>query len=276
MAVALITGCSSGIGRAVALAAVRSGFTTIATSRNVDALHELAAAGCAIRKLDVTDDGERRQLIKEITNSHGTVDVLINNAGYGELGPCEEVTLDRWSAQFETNLFGPIGLIQLVLPGMRSSGYGRIVNVSSMAGELVLPAGAAYHGSKYALEAATEVLRLEVSRFHIGVSLVQPGAVNSRWGENISPLRQYAGGPYGDVVAEMERQIAERLPNGVAPDRVAAVVMRAVTARRPRARYRVGIDAHVLLAVRRLLPAAVWALCVRTQFPSLGNPTGLR
>jgi NAD(P)-dependent dehydrogenase (short-subunit alcohol dehydrogenase family) len=145
-----------------------------------------------------------------------------------------------------------------------------------MAGELVLPLGAAYHGSKYALEAATEVLRLEVRQFQIGVCLVQPGAVNSQWGENIPPLKQYASGAYGDMVTEMERQIATRLPRGVDPDRVAAVVMRAATARRPRARYRVGADAHVLMALRRLLPAAAWAWCVRTQFPSLRHAADSR
>jgi NAD(P)-dependent dehydrogenase (short-subunit alcohol dehydrogenase family) len=160
MPVILITGCSSGIGRAIARAAVRRGFTTIATSRNVEALGALEAEGCVIRRLDVTDDSARRDVVNELISSYGAIDVLVNNAGYGELGPCEEVPIERWGVQFETNVFGPVGLIQLVLPGMRSRGYGRIVNISSMAGELVLPVGAAYHGSKYALEAATEVLRL--------------------------------------------------------------------------------------------------------------------
>ncbi|MDT0268745.1 SDR family oxidoreductase [Streptomyces sp. DSM 44915] len=271
-AVVLITGCSSGIGHALALRAVRAGFTTVATSRNTEALGPLAAAGCDVRRLDVTDDAERRLVVKELTEEYGGVDVLVNNAGYGELGPLEEVPLDRWEAQFRTNVFGPVGLIQLVLPGMRERGRGRIVNVSSMAGELVLPVGAAYHGSKYALEAATEVLRLEVRRFGIGVSLVQPGAVNSRWGENVPALKEYEAGPYGDLVGEMAGQMAERLPRGVTPERVAEIVLRAVTARRPRARYRAGVDAHVLLALRRALSSAVWTRCVHTKFPSLRRP----
>ncbi|HEX4831249.1 MAG TPA: SDR family NAD(P)-dependent oxidoreductase [Trebonia sp.] len=269
MPVIVITGCSSGIGRAIARQALERGFTTVATARDPGALADLAAAGAVVRRLDVTDDGERRQAVKEVLAAHGAIDVLVNNAGYGELGPCEEVPLDRWAVQFETNLFGPVGLIQLVLPGMRARGQGRIVNVSSMAGELVLPAGAAYHASKFALEGATEVLRLEAGLFGIGVSLVQPGAVNSRWGQNISPLRQYRAGPYGDMVADLDRQIARRLPRGTHPDQVAAAVLRAATARHPRARYRVGAEAHVLLAARRLMPAAAWAQCVRTQFPSL-------
>ncbi|MGW6317603.1 SDR family oxidoreductase [Streptomyces sp. NPDC055099] len=274
MTVILITGCSSGIGRSVALAAVHRGFTTIATSRDVEALEPLADAGCVVRRLDVTDDSARRQVVKELIAAYGGVDALVNNAGYGELGPCEEVPLDRWDLQFQTNVFGPVGLIQLVLPGMRARGNGRIVNVSSMAGELVLPVGAAYHGSKYALEAASEVLRLEVARFGIGVSLVQPGAVRTRWGENVPGMSRYTAGPYGDVVEEMERQMAVRLPRGVPPHRVAAAVLRAVTARRPRARYRVGTDAHVLLPLRRLLPDALWVRCVHTKFPSLRRTGG--
>lgn len=269
MSVILITGCSSGSGRAIARVAVGKKHTTIATSRDVEALAPLEAEGCVVRRLDVTDESARQQVVQEIIDTHGAIDVLVNNAGYGELGPCEEVPLERWVAQFATNVFGPVGLIQLVLPGMRARGYGRIVNISSMAGELVLPVGAAYHASKYALEAATEVLRLEVRRFGIGVSLVQPGAVNTRWGENIPALKRYASGPYGAMVTEMEQQIAKRLPRGADPGQVAAAVMRAVTARRPRARYRVGADAHVLLPLRRLLPSSAWTQCVHTQFPSL-------
>ncbi|MFE0423370.1 SDR family NAD(P)-dependent oxidoreductase [Streptomyces sp. NPDC058953] len=268
----LITGCSSGVGRAVALAAVRRGFTTVATSRDVGAMRELADAGCVVRRLDVTDATARRELVGELTDVYGAVDALVNNAGYGELGPCEEVPLERWAVQFATNVFGPVGLIQLVLPGMRARGRGRIVNVGSMAGELVLPVGAAYHGSKYALEGVSESLRLEVRRFGVRVSVVQPGAIDTRWGENVPELKAYTNGPYGDTVAEMTRQMAERLPKGVPPGKVAAAVLRAVTARRPRARYRVGPDAHVLLALRRALSANVWERCVHTKFPSLRRP----
>jgi NAD(P)-dependent dehydrogenase (short-subunit alcohol dehydrogenase family) len=274
MPVVLITGCSSGIGRAVALAAVRRGFTTVATSRNVEALLALEAEGCIVRRLDVTDDSERRKVVEELIETYGGVDVLVNNAGYGELGPFEEVPIERWDAQFQTNVFGPVALAQLVLPGMRSRGHGRIVNVSSMAGELVLPVGAAYHASKYALEAASEALQLEVRRFGISVSLVQPGAVNSQWGEHVPLLEQYAAGPYADLMTRMEDQMGQRLPRGARPEQAAAAVLRAATARRPRMRYRVGADAHVLLLLRRLMPSAVWEKCVHTQFPTLRRSPG--
>lgn len=269
MPVILITGCSSGIGRAIALSAVRKGFTTVATSRNIKMLETLKAEGCVIRPLDVTDEGQRRQVIDELTDLYGPVDVLVNNAGYGELGPYEEVPLDRWVAQFQTNIFGPVGLTQLVLPGMRSRGYGRIVNVSSMAGVLVLPAGAAYHASKYALEAATEVLSMEVRRFGIGVSLVEPGAVRTQWFDHVPALKQYSGGTYGKLTGELDQLLGKRVPHGLDPDRVAATVMRAVSARRPRVRYRVGAEARTLIAVRKLLSPGMWDRCVRVAFPAL-------
>jgi NAD(P)-dependent dehydrogenase (short-subunit alcohol dehydrogenase family) len=270
----LITGCSSGIGRAIALEAVRQGFTTMATSRDTEALRALQADGCLIRCLDVADPDARQLVVDELIDAYGGVDVLVNNAGYAELGPFEDVPLTRWQVQFETNLFGPVGLIQLVLPGMRARGYGRIVNISSMAGELVLPVGAPYHASKFALEAATEVLRLEVRRFGIGVSLVQPGSVNTRLAKNMPALERYACGVYGDLVTELEQQLARRLPRGLDPSRVAAMVLRAVRARRPRTRYRVGLDAHVLMATRPLLPSELWARCLSLQFPAL-RPSAL-
>ncbi|MFF8592156.1 SDR family NAD(P)-dependent oxidoreductase [Streptomyces sp. NPDC015220] len=270
--VVLITGCSSGIGRAVARQAVSAGFTTVATARDPRTLRELQAAGCVVRPLDVTDDAARRGLVAELDETYGGVDALVNNAGYGELGPFEEVPPDRWERQFRTNVFGPVALAQLVLPGMRARGHGRIVSVSSMAGELVLPVGAAYHGSKFALEAAMEGLWLEARRFGIEVSLVQPGAVNSNWGDNVPALKEYASGVYGELVAEMTEQMARRLPRGSSVEHAASVVLRALTDRRPRLRYRVGVDAHVLLPLSRVLPARVWTAWVRKQFPSMRRP----
>ncbi|MGW2544869.1 SDR family oxidoreductase [Kitasatospora sp. NPDC001574] len=268
----LITGCSSGIGRAVALRAVRAGFTTVATARKPESLAELEAAGCLVRALDVTDAEARHRVVEELDEKHGGVDALVNNAGYGELGPFEEVPLDRWDRQFQTNVFGPVALTQLVLPGMRERGYGRIVNVSSLAGKIVLPVGAAYHASKFALEAAMEALWLEVHRFGIEVSLVLPGAVNSRWADNVPKQDEYASGAYGDLVSELARQMAERLPRGASVEYASSVVMRALTESRPRLRYPVGADARVLLPLSRMVPARLWSAWVRSHFPSIRHP----
>lgn len=270
--VLLITGCSSGVGRAVARHALRSGFTTVATARNPDTLRELEAVGCVTRALDVTDDRARRQVVAELDGRYGGVDALVNNAGYGELGPFEEVPLDRWERQFRTNVFGPVALAQLVLPGMRARGGGRIVNVSSLAGRIVVPVGAAYHASKFALEAAMEGLWLEADRFGVTVSLVLPGAINSRWGSNIPDQQEYSSGVYGELVTEMAQQIARRLPRGSSTDHTASVVLRALTDRRPRLRYPVGMDAHVVLPLNRMLPERLWKVLVRSQFPSMRRP----
>jgi NAD(P)-dependent dehydrogenase (short-subunit alcohol dehydrogenase family) len=270
--VVLITGCSSGVGRGVALRAVRAGFTTVATARKPETLTELKAAGCVVRALDVTDADARRRVVAELDERYGGVDALVNNAGYGELGPFEEVPLDRWDRQFQTNVFGPVALAQLVLPGMRERGHGRIVNVSSLAGKIVLPVGAAYHASKFALEAAMEGLWLEAHRFGIEVSLVLPGAVNSRWADNVPEQKEYASGVYGDLVAEFAQEMAKRLPRGSSVEYASSVVMRALTDRRPRLRYPVGADAHVLLRFSRFVPARLWSAWVRSHFPSMRRP----
>ncbi|MER5350180.1 SDR family oxidoreductase [Kitasatospora sp. NPDC002551] len=270
--VVLITGCSSGIGRAVALRAVRAGFTTVATARRPESLAELEAAGCLVRALDVTDDEARRRVVAELDERYGGVDALVNNAGYGELGPFEEVPLDRWDRQFQTNVLGPVALAQLVLPGMRARGHGRIVNVSSLAGKIVLPVGAAYHASKFALEAAMEGLWLEAHRFGIEVSLVLPGAVNSSWAANVPEQKEYASGVYGDLVSELTREMTKRLPRGSSVEYASSVVMRALTDRRPRLRYPVGLDARLLLPVSRLVPGRLWSAWVRSHFPSMKRP----
>jgi NAD(P)-dependent dehydrogenase (short-subunit alcohol dehydrogenase family) len=270
--VVLITGCSSGIGRGVARRAVRAGFTTVATARKPESLAELEAAGCLVRTLDVTDAEARRRVVAELDERFGGVDALVNNAGYGELGPFEEVPMDRWERQFQTNVFGPVALAQLVLPRMRERGHGRIVNVSSLGGKIVLPAGAAYHASKFALEAAMESLWLEAHRFGIDVSLVLPGAVNTHWASNVPDQQEYLHGAYGDLVAEFGREMAKRLPHGASVEYTSSVVMRALTESRPRLRYPVGLDAKLLMPLSRLAPPRLWSAWVRSHFPSIRRP----
>jgi NAD(P)-dependent dehydrogenase (short-subunit alcohol dehydrogenase family) len=177
MTVALVTGCSTGIGRAAALQLHRAGVTTVATARSLRTLDELADAGCTVLELDVTDDAGRRACVDEVTARHGGVDVLVNNAGYAEMGPVEQVPLDAWRRQLETNVLGPVALSQLVLPAMRAAGRGRIVNVSSMGGEITFPGGGAYHASKHALEALSDALRVEVRPFGVRSSWCSRG----RW-----------------------------------------------------------------------------------------------
>jgi short-subunit dehydrogenase len=272
MAVVLITGCSSGIGRASAARFVRSGHTVYATARRTETLAELAVLGCRTLPLDVTDEGSMVDAVAAVTADGAPVEVLVNNAGYGEYGTVEETPLDRVRVQFETNVFGLARMVQLVLPGMRAAGRGRIVNIGSMGGRLVFPAGGYYHASKYAVEALSDALRFEVAPFGIQVVLVEPGLIRSGFGETAAGTLSHAAdasGPYAGLNAAADRQMANGYANerlSATPDDVAVVVERAATADSPHARYVVTPAARALIHTRRLLGAGVFDRYLRHQF----------
>lgn len=266
--VVLITGCSSGIGAACARAFHSAGWTTVATARRVADLDDLREHGCEVDTLDVTRDGDRTRVVADLLGRHGRLDVLVNNAGYAEYGAFEEVPLERWRAEFETNVFGLVALTQLALPAMRERGYGRIINVSSMGGIITLPLGAPYHASKFAVEALSDVARLEVAPFGIRVVVVEPGVVLTGFGGPAqSGLNLDPNSPYAAMSTAFSRMLAgtyARAGRGsVSPERVARAVVRIAGARRPRARYRVGAQAHALVAAKRLLPPALYDGLVR-------------
>jgi NADP-dependent 3-hydroxy acid dehydrogenase YdfG len=179
----LITGCSSGIGRAAALSLHQAGVAVYATARDAAALSDLAGWGIATLALDVTDEASMTEAVTAVQAAAGGVAVLVNNAGYGLYGPVEQVPMELVRRQFETNVFGLVRLTQLVLPGMRERRSGRIVNISSMGGRATLPGGAFYHASKYAVEAISDALRMEVAQFGIDVVLIEPGPVNTPWND---------------------------------------------------------------------------------------------
>src|ERR671932_959534 len=181
--VVLITGCSSGIGWAAAERLARRGWTVYATARNVEAIAPLRERGCMLLPLDVTDEDSMRSAVEEIERTEGAVGVLINNAGYSQSGAVENVPMEKVRRQFETNVFGLVRMCQLVLPGMREQGFGRIVNLSSMGGRLTFPGGGFYHATKYAVEAVSDALRFEVSGFGVAVSVIQPGLIRTSFDE---------------------------------------------------------------------------------------------
>lgn len=275
--VVLITGCSSGIGRATALRLVRAGWTVYATARQVSDLAELARAGCHTLALDVTSEASMVEAVRTIEAAHGAVSVLINNAGYSQSGAVEAVPLDRVRAQFETNVFGLIRLTQLVLPGMRAQRWGRVINLSSMGGKLVFPGGGYYHATKYALEALSDALRFEVRGFGISVVLIEPGLIKSGFSEaalSAMSQRPEVGSAYDEFHAAVSRATVEAYEKGPlaklagVPDDVAQVIERAITAARPRARYRVTLSATMLLAQRRWSSDVVWDWFLRQSFPT--------
>ncbi|CAM3280992.1 oxidoreductase [Stackebrandtia soli] len=286
MTAILITGTSSGIGRATALRLARTGHTVYATARDVDAISDLAESGCRTLALDVTDEKSMRAAVETVEAEHGAVGALVNNAGYGEYGTIEETDLDGVRRQFETNVFGLARMTQLVLPGMRAARCGRIVNIGSMGGRLVFPVGGYYHASKYAIEAISDALRFEVAPFGIKVSLVEPGLIRTGFGavaarslaETATPT-----GPYAALNTATDRQIAESYASrflSADPDAVAAVIARAVTASRPRIRYVVTPVAKFLVHTRRLLGARFFDAYLRGQFrgwpsaPSIAPDSG--
>ena len=263
----LITGCTSGIGRATALTAVRAGLPTWAAVRRPEepTLGELAAAGCRILRLDVTDEQSRLEAVRAVEEVHGAVGALVNNAGYSQIGPVEEVPLSDLRRQFETNVFGLVRLSQLVLPGMRARGRGTIVNLGSAAGLVVPPASGAYSMTKYALEALCDALRLEVARHGIRVVLVEPGAVRSDFmttGWATMPTVVAAGNPYegykANLAAMVERTHRPGARGILDADDVARVVVKAVLSRRPKTRYPIGSQARLAPIARRLAGDRLW------------------
>lgn len=274
---ALITGCSSGIGRAAALRLHGAGFDVYATARRTESLADLAAAGIRTLRLDVTDDASMTAIVGRITAEHGAVGILVNNAGFELAGPVEEVPLAEARREFDTNFFGLARLTQLVIPGMRAYGGGRIINLSSVFGRFAVPGGAYYAASKHAVTALTETLRLELAAFGIRVVLIEPTAARTSLNANTAWTGDRdGGGPYADfhhdladwhahTYAGPPSNIAGRL--AVSADDVAAAITRAASSRRPRARYPVGTLAHGLFALRRWLPAPAFDAFVRTQFP---------
>ena len=276
----LVTGCSSGIGEAIARRLCAKGHTVYATARRPDTLAGLASAGCRTLALDVTDEVSMARAVASVEAAEGAVGVLVNNAGYSQSGPVETVPMDAVRRQFETNVFGPARLVQLCLPGMRRQGRGRIVNVSSMGGKLTFPGGGYYHATKHALEALSDALRFEVAGFGIDVVVVEPGLIRTAFSE--TALATMADGvaddgPYGGFNAQVaastvgayERGGLARL--GGTPEDVARVVERAVTARRPRTRYPVTPSARLLMTVRALVPDRAWDAILARTYPRPGQ-----
>lgn len=271
----LITGCSTGIGRATALHLLDRGWTVYATARRPETLDELAATGAKVLALDVTDARSRQAAVDAVIEAEGAVGALVNNAGFGLEGPAETTPLEEVRGQFDTNFFGAVALAQLVLPGMREQGWGRIVNVSSMGGRITLPGGAFYHASKFALEAWSDVLRWEVGGFGIGVTIIEPGIIHTEFGATATARLEDLGGGPGDPYADFTRSIHGALDNayggtlsrlGSSPEAVAAAIEKALAARRPKPRIVVGRDARAMLLLHRLVPTRVYDAALTTQY----------
>jgi NAD(P)-dependent dehydrogenase (short-subunit alcohol dehydrogenase family) len=271
----LITGCSTGIGRATALRLAKAGHPVYASARKIDAIRDLADAGCKLLALDVCDEASVRAAVAQVEAEHGAVGVLVNNAGYGSEGPIEEVPMSEVRRQFETNVFGLVQLTKLVLPGMRRQRWGKIVNLSSMGGRMTLPGGGFYHATKYAVEAISDALRFEVQGFGIDVVVIEPGPIKTEFGETAIARVAALGGPdspYKEFLTVLQRQIRDAYEGPMGrlaadADAVAKAIESAITASRPKTRYGITAAAHVMMGLRRWLGDRGWDAVMRTQFP---------
>lgn len=255
--VALVTGASSGIGEATARKLQSLGYVVYAVARRIEKMKHLEDAGIHTLAMDVTDDLSMQRGIKEIISRSARIDVLVNNAGYGSYGALEDVSLTEARAQFEVNIFGAARLIQLVLPYMRSLRTGTIINISSMGGKIHTPLGAWYHGTKFALEAMSDCLRMEVQPFGIDVVIIEPGGIKTEWATiAANKLLQVSGeSPYANQAKAMaESMIGEASRKRQSPpELIADTIAKAVTATRPKTRYAVGFGAKPMIFIRRIL-----------------------
>ena len=268
----LITGCSTGIGRATAERLARAGHPVYATARRVESLAGLEAAGCTLLALDVTDEDSMQAAVARVVADHGAVGALVNNAGYSASGAIETVSPEDLRRQFETNVFGLMRMSQLVLPGMREQGAGRIVNVSSMGANFTFPGGGVYHATKYAVEAISDALRFEVKGFGVQVVIVQPGLIRTEFAATAAAETDAGDGPYAAfnaAVVKSTKDVYEKGPMarlGGGPEAVAKTIEEALTTDKPKIRYRVTPSAHLLITLRRSMTGGLWDRFLATQF----------
>lgn len=259
----LVTGASSGIGYSVASELARMGHTVFAGARRVALMEPLKELGVTPVALDVTDEASVDACLSVV----GPVDVLVNNAGFGYFGAIENVPMEEARRQLEVNLFGLALLCRKVLPGMRQQGFGKIINISSVAGRACLYFGGWYHVSKYAVEAFSDSLRMEVKPFGVDVVLIEPGAIRTDWG--IIAANHLEESSRGTAYEEEALREAATMRKGYSsnllapPEAVTRAILRAVRARRPRARYLTGSGAHLVVFFHTLLPTRWWDALVR-------------
>ncbi|MFB6302271.1 MAG: SDR family oxidoreductase [Haloferacaceae archaeon] len=257
----LVTGSSGGIGRATVEAFLDEEWTAYATARDPADVQRLGERdGCTIATLDVTDGDEVERVVDRMVDEEGRIDCLVNNAGYGQFGPVEDLPVGTVRRQYDVNVYGPHRLIRAVLPHMRERGDGTVVNVSSVAGRVAFPGGGAYCGSKFALEAMSDALRAEVDEYGVDVVLIEPGPVDTGFGERAEQEVQGEGeSPDLDRSGAYEAfyeafadagAIGDGGPGTIPPERVADAVVNAASATRPRARYPVGTFARVAVLAR--------------------------
>lgn len=265
--VVLITGASSGIGYDAAQMLAQQGHRVYAAARRLERMKPLKDFGVQVVPLDVTDETSIKQCVETVIQAEGRIDVLVNNAGYGFFGAIENVPMEEARRQLEVNVFGLAQLTQLVLPLMRKQGSGRVVNTSSIAGKMVIYMGGWYNVTKYAVEAFSDALRMEIKPFGIDVVMIEPGAIKTNWGPIAAQhLRESSAGTAYEEAGtrwanSMEWYYKSRGLSS--PKVVAKAISRAVNSRHPRARYCCGRFSHIGQLAHAIMPARWWDAMMR-------------
>ena len=263
----LITGASSGIGYDTAQTLARQGHRVYAAARRVELMEPLKDFGVHVLQLDVTDETSMNRCVEAVIQAEGKIDVLINNAGYGFFGAIENVPMEEARRQLEVNVFGLARLTQLVLPQMRKQGSGRIINTSSIAGKMVVYMGGWYNVTKYAVEAFSDALRMEVKPFGIDVVMIEPGAIKTNWGHIAAQhLRESSA---DTAYEETGTRFADSMDWFYAtnllskPSVITKAISRAVNSRRPKARYCRGRFSITGRLFHAIIPTRWWDAIMR-------------
>ena len=255
--VALVTGASSGIGKAIAKQLLEDGLIVYVAARRVEKMQDLEQLGAIALGMDITKEDDIKRIVEHIESDRNGVDILVNNAGYAIYGAMEDTTIEDARRQFEVNLFGLANLTKAVLPTMRAKQSGKIINISSMGGKIYTPLGSWYHATKHALEGWSDCLRLELAPFNIDVVIIEPGAIKTEFGDvMLAPMMERSGNSaYSAMAKKMEQMTKSSYEQGNAsdPSVIAKVVSQAVKAKKPQTRYAVGKFAKPMIFMRKWL-----------------------
>ena len=254
--VVLITGASSGMGKETVKVLLKAGYIVYGAARRVEKMADLKQLGANIIKMDVTDDEAMVKAVNGIITAEGRIDVLINNAGFGSYGAIEDVPINDAKYQLDVNVFGAARLSQLVLPHMRKQHWGKIVNISSIGGKFAMPLGGWYHARKFALEALSDSMRIEVKQFGIDVIVIEPGGVKSEWsGIAMDNAMKVSGNTeYAEMAKKFTDAGRKMEDKGAEPIVIARLIERAIKSKSPKTRYSGGFMAAPLLLMKKLLP----------------------
>jgi short-subunit dehydrogenase len=265
--VVIITGVSSGIGREAASFLAKHNYAVYGGARRIEKLKEIEQEGVNTFPLDVTDEISAGNFVGKVLEKEGRIDVLINNAGYGEYGSVEDVSIESAKRQMEVNLFGLARMTKLVLPVMREQQSGKIINISSIGGKMATPMGGWYHASKFAVEGLSDSLRMEVKQFGIDVIVVEPGGIKSEWSGIAGQTMLAASGDTAYAhFALKASQAAAMEDKQSAPRVIAEVILKAIEAEKPRTRYAKGFMAKPILFLKKYTTDKMFDKAILSQF----------